>query len=83
MEIVAEVNASAISTSARISDVETTAAVDVDGSEVGAAIAAVTVSATSTVDDLVGAGGVVQVAGVELRFFDAFEAGRLGHDCES
>ena len=80
-EMVAEVDASAISTSARISDVDvTTAAVDVDGLEVRAATAAVTVSAATTVDDLVGAGGVVQVAEVELCFFDAFEAGCLGHD---
>ena len=26
---------------------------------------------------------IMRVAGVELRFFDAFEAGRLGHDRES
>ena len=81
-EMVAEVDASTISTSAGISDV-TTAAVDVDGSEVRAATATVTVSTALMVDDLVGAGGVVRVAGVELCFFDAFEAGCLGHDCES
>ena len=82
-EMVAEVDASVISMSAEVSDVVIPAVVDVDGSEVGAATAAVTVSAASTEDDLVGAGGVVRVAGVELRFFDAFEAGRLGHDRES
>ena len=83
VEMVAEVDASVISTSAEVSDVDITAAVDVDGSEIGAATAAVTVSAASMVEDLVRAGGVVRVAGGELHFFDAFEAGRLGHDRKS
>ena len=86
VEIVAEVDASVISTSAEMSDAGSgvvTAAVGVDGSEVRAATAAVTVSAASTLDDLVGAGGVVRVAGVGLHFFDTFEAGCLGHDRES
>ena len=51
VEMVAEVNASVISTSAKVSDVDITAAVDVDGSEVRAATAAVTVSAAVTMED--------------------------------
>ena len=50
-EMVVEVDASVISTSAEVSDVVIPAAVDVDGSEVRAATAAVTVSAATTVDD--------------------------------
>ena len=50
-EIVAEVDASVISTSAEVSDVDITAAVDVDGSEVRAATATVTVSAAVMTED--------------------------------
>ena len=51
-EMVAKVNASAILMSAGISDVEdTTAVVDVDGSEIRAATAAVTVSTAVITED--------------------------------
>ena len=51
VEMVAEVNASVISTSVEVSDVDVTAVVDVDGSEVRAATAAVMVSAAETTED--------------------------------
>ena len=54
VEMVVEVDASVMSTSAEISDADSevvAAVVDVDGSEIGAATAAVTVSAAAMMED--------------------------------